>query len=106
MCEQRAAYRCITVVGPGLLGGSVAMAVRQHMPGCALRVWGRREQPLAYLRERGIPQHTYPALPFAVQGADLVILSTPIGCFESLAPEMLPALADDALVTDVGSVKA
>ena len=106
MCEQRAAYRCITVVGPGLLGGSVAMAVRQHMPGCDLRVWGRREQPLVYLRERGITQHTYTDLQAAVQGADLVILSTPIGCFESLAREMLPALADDALVTDVGSVKA
>ena len=106
MSEQQAAYESITVVGPGLLGGSVAMAVRQHMPGCDLRVWARREQPLAYLREHGVTQHTYTDLQAAVQGAELVILATPIGCFESLAREMLPTLADDVLVTDVGSVKA
>lgn len=106
MSEQQAAYKSITIVGPGLLGGSVAMAVRQHMPGCDLRVWARREQPLAYLREHGVTQHTYTDLQAAVQGAELVILATPIGCFESLAREMLPTLADDVLVTDVGSVKA
>lgn len=106
MSEQQAAYESITVVGPGLLGGSVAMAVRQHMPGCDLRVWARREQPLAYLREHGVTQHTYTDLQAAVRDAELVILATPIGCFESLAREMLPALREDALVTDVGSVKA
>lgn len=106
MSEQQAAYGSITVVGPGLLGGSVAMAVRQHMPGCDLRVWARREQPLAYLREHGVTQHTYTDLQDAVRDAELVILATPIGCFESLAREMLPALREDALVTDVGSVKA
>lgn len=98
-------FSSIAVLGPGLLGGSIALAVRERLPGCELRLWARREAPLALARQLGITAHTYRDLAEAVRGVQLVILATPIGSFEQLAQGMLPALAEDALVTDVGSVK-
>lgn len=101
-----APFRCAAVFGPGLLGGSIALAVARHLPGCELRLWARREQPLELARRLGITEHTYRDPLEAARGADLIVLATPIGVFEDLARHMLPAIAPDAVVTDVGSVKA
>ncbi len=99
-------FRTIAVFGPGLLGGSVAMAAKQALPQAELRLWARREQPLATARNLGITQHTYLDALAAARGADLIILATPIGVFEDLARRILPAVSPQAIVTDVGSVKA
>lgn len=82
------------------------MGIRDRMPDCSLRLWARREAPLALAREKGVTSHTFLDAREAVQGADLIILSTPIGVFEELVRRVLPAMSRHALVTDVGSVKA
>jgi len=98
-------FRSVAVYGPGLLGGSVALAVQKAMPDCELRLWARREQPLRLAEELGIAR-TFLDARKAAEGAELVILATPIGVFEDLARNILPAISHSALVTDVGSVKA
>ncbi|MBQ3218690.1 MAG: prephenate dehydrogenase/arogenate dehydrogenase family protein [Akkermansia sp.] len=98
-------FRTICIYGPGLLGGSVALAVRDNLPECELRLWARREQPLALARQLGIT-HTYTDAKEAAMGAELIIFATPIGAFEELARLILPCIDRKALVTDVGSVKA
>lgn len=95
----------MAVLGPGLLGGSIAKAVRTYMPGCDLRLWARRQEPLELARQLGITDHTYLDIEEAVRGAQLVILATPIGTFPELALRILPALTEGVLITDVGSVK-
>lgn len=100
-----APFSTVTIYGPGLLGGSVALAVRDRLPSCELRLWARREQPLQLANSLGI-QHTYTDARAAAEGADLIIFATPIGAFEELARLILPAISKTALVTDVGSVKA
>ncbi len=99
-------FQSVAILGPGLLGGSIAMAMREQQPECELRLWARRAQPLALARELGITEHTFEDVKEAVRGAELVILATPIGAFEELARRMMPALSPGALVTDIGSVKA
>lgn len=99
-------FQTIAVFGPGLLGGSIAMAVHERMPDAELRIWARREQPLEFARELGLTEHTYTDPVKAARGADLIILATPIGVFEDLCHRMLPAIGHNAVVTDVGSVKA
>lgn len=99
-------FRSVAVLGPGLLGGSIAMAVQQLMPGCHLRLWARRSEPLEQARRLGITPHTFRDAQDAVRGAELTILATPVGTFADLARSILPALSPGALVTDVGSVKA
>lgn len=99
-------FHCVTIYGPGLLGGSIAKAVAKHLPGCELRLWARRQQPLELARQLGITEHTYTDAIAAARGADLIILATPIGAFEDIARHILPAISSDCVVTDVGSVKA
>lgn len=100
-----APFSTVTILGPGLLGGSIALAVRRAMPQCELRLWARREEPLELARSLGI-EHTYHNARQACEGAELIILATPIGAFEELARSILPAIDKKAIVTDVGSVKA
>ncbi len=99
-------FQCVTICGPGLLGGSIAMAMREYLPQCELRLWARREEPLALARRLGITQETFTDLEAAISGAGLVILATPIGVFGELAARMLPALRPGTIITDIGSVKA
>lgn len=99
-------FSTVAVFGPGLLGGSIAMAVHERMPDAELRLWARRKQPLEFAREQGITPHTGTNPVEIARGADLIILATPIGVFEDLVRRMLPGISKTAVVTDIGSVKS
>lgn len=98
--------RKIAVVGPGLLGGSVALAAREFLPETPVSVWARREQAVRQLLDRGFEASG--ELREVCQDADLVILATPIGVMGDLARSIgsEAKLAANAIVTDVGSVKS
>jgi len=96
----------ITILGTGLLGGSIARAIHERMPHCDLRIWARREEPLAYARAQGITPSCSTDLASMLEDTELIILATPIGVFKQLAERMLPFITPDTLITDVGSVKA
>lgn len=98
-------FKTVTIYGPGLIGGSIALAVRDKLPDCELRLWARREQSLQLANSLGISR-TFTDARQAADGADLIIFATPIGAFEELARLILPNISKSALVTDVGSVKA
>lgn len=98
-------FQCVAILGPGLLGGSVAHSLRQAAPECELRLWARREQPLELARELQLVDLASTDLASIIKGADLVILATPISVFQYLAENMLPYLDKHAIVTDLGSVK-
>lgn len=94
----------ITVVGTGLIGGSFALALRQH--GYAGRIVGcDHESVLQRARERGLIDRATTDPAEAVQGSDLVVLATPIGAVPELLHRIAPVLGATALVTDVGSTK-
>ena len=95
----------VSILGPGLLGGSIALAVRKHLPELELLLWGRREQPLVVARAMGI-EHTTTKLAKAVEGVDLCILATPVGAMKCLVAQIVEIQRDSPLLlTDVGSVK-
>lgn len=94
----------IAILGPGLLGGSVALALRNDA-GLEVRLWARRTEAVAQARAMEVAHLATSSLTEAVEGADTVLLCVPVGAMEELVRQMLPDLAPDALVTDVGSVK-
>jgi len=107
-------FERIAVIGPGLLGGSLARAASRRREKSALdavpvevRVWGRREEPLARLRDAGDATLASTSMEEVASGADLVILATPIGVMADCLRRMIAAGAIGAgvVVTDVGSVK-
>jgi prephenate dehydrogenase len=102
---QRVRWQKITLVGVGLLGGSLGLAVRKR--GLAASVVGfvRRPASVTECEKFGAVDLATLDLACAVEGADLLVLCTPIAQMRSLAKQMLPALKRGAIVTDVGSVK-
>ena len=95
----------IAVLGSGLLGGSIALAVQSRLPDVSVSLWGRREQSVADAQRRGITGATAD-LAEAVEDVDMIILASPVGAML----EILKAAASvrplrGMIVTDVGSVK-
>jgi prephenate dehydrogenase len=98
-------FRKVAIVGVGLLGGSVGLAVRGR--GLADEVAGvvRRPESVAECLALGIVTHAGCDLAAGVQGADLLLLCSPVGEMPALLERAAPHAAPNALVTDVGSVK-
>src|SRR6185436_6970744 len=98
-------WKKVTLVGVGLLGGSIGLALRQRRLAACVVGHVRRSSAIAECEQAGAVDQAGTDLRRAVEGADLVILCTPLSQMAALTSEMLPALERGALVTDVGSVK-
>lgn len=98
-------FRKIALVGVGLLGGSLALAIRERKLAQAVRGYVRRPASLNECEQAGLPDFATLDLAEAVHDADFIILCTPLAQMRELAEQMAPALKQGAIVTDVGSVK-
>ena len=96
----------ITIIGVGLLGGSIGLAVKRRKLARQIAGFVRRIASLKDCERAGAVDFATTDLLAAVWDADLVILCTPLAQMRSRVREMLPALKRGAIVTDVGSVKA
>ncbi|HET7442292.1 MAG TPA: prephenate dehydrogenase/arogenate dehydrogenase family protein [Terriglobales bacterium] len=98
------AIRQITIVGTGLIGGSLALALREH--GFRGRIVGCDRAPvLERARRKGVIDegHTNPS--DAARGSQVVVLATPVGAIIDLIERLGPVLPARTLLTDVGSTK-
>src|SRR5262245_25310545 len=95
----------ITVAGVGLLGGSIGMAAKQRRLAGHVNGLVRRTESIEECLEAGAVDEAFTDPARAVEGADLVLLCTPIAQMPSRVAKLLPALKQGAIVTDVGSVK-
>jgi prephenate dehydrogenase len=98
-------WRKITVVGVGLLGGSLGLAIRQRRLAERVEGYVRRPESVGECEQLGVVDRATTDLAGAVSEADLVVLCTPIGRMEELCRAMAGVLKRGAIVTDVGSVK-
>ncbi len=96
----------ITLVGIGLINGSVARDVRRLGLAERLVATARRQDTLDQACALGLVDAATPDVAGAVRDADLVIMGVPVGASGELARAMAPGLRTDAIVTDVGSAKA
>ncbi|MBN1342165.1 MAG: prephenate dehydrogenase [Phycisphaerae bacterium] len=96
----------LSIVGVGLLGGSVGLAFRAA-GGTAERVGvGRRRSSITRAVEVGAIDRGTLSYRSGVGRADLVIVATPLGHFKTVFRQLADHLPDGAVVTDVGSTKA
>ncbi|MBV9339716.1 MAG: prephenate dehydrogenase/arogenate dehydrogenase family protein [Acidobacteria bacterium] len=96
--------RQITIVGTGLIGGSLGLALRRH--GFTGKIIGCDRAPvLRKARHRHAIDHGVSDPLAACRGSDLVVLATPIGGIIALIERLAPSLDPETLVTDVGSTK-
>src|SRR5580698_5023667 len=103
---QNVQFRKITIIGVGLLGGSIGLAVKRRKLAREVAGYVRRAASLKDCEKAGAVDYATTDLLAAVSNSDLVILCTPLAQIRPLAQQFLPALKRGAIVTDVGSVKA
>ncbi len=95
----------IAILGPGLLGTSIALAARR-VGDARLAMWARRPEVIGEIRERGIVDQISGDIAAVVADATTIVFCVPIGAMPGLARTIEPLIPAGSLVTDVGSVKA
>ncbi len=95
----------VAIIGLGLLGGSIGLAVAEHLPGVGTTGYDADPAVRTRAAERGLAQRICATAAEAVADADLVILCVPVGAMGEAAREMAAALKPGAVVSDVGSSK-
>ena len=95
----------LTILAPGLLGASVAMAARQFGAARRIVVWARRPEVRVQLETLPWCDAVCQTPEDAARGASLVVICAPVENIPELAAQIRPHLPASAIVTDVGSVK-
>ena len=93
--------KTVAILGVGLIGGSLGMALRQA--GYAVKGYSRNKHNQAVALGAVDSLHTQ--LEPTVQGADIIVLATPVGAYHRLLQDLLPLWQKNWVVTDVGSTK-
>ena len=98
-------FDTVAIVGVGLIGGSVGLALKQRRLARRVVGIGHRRSTLEKARRRGAADTTTTSVRRGVAEADLVVLATPVDLICEHAAEGIGAYRPEAVVTDVGSVK-
>lgn len=96
----------ITILGTGLLGGSLAMAAKNRSVCQRVHVWSRRAETRAQAAASDCVDTVFDRADEACHGSDLIVLCTPVDTIVPLLQQIAPAVAPNALITDVGSTKS
>jgi prephenate dehydrogenase len=96
---------CVAIVGVGLIGGSIGLALRQRNLVEKIVGIGRRQESLRVARRVGAVTNTSIDLPKGVADAELVIICTPVGRIVDHVRQAAAYCREGALITDAGSAK-
>jgi len=102
---EKTYFERIALIGVGLIGSSLARVVRRDGLAGHIAVCARSHATLDKARALGLSDSTTTDPRQVVEGADLVVLCTPLGVYRQIAEAMAPGLKPGCIVTDVGSVK-
>ncbi|MCX6348200.1 MAG: prephenate dehydrogenase [Candidatus Aureabacteria bacterium] len=98
-------YQKVVIVGVGMMGGSLGLALKARRLAHEVAGWGRNEERLESARRLGAVDRWTLSREEALAGADLLVFATPIGTTSALAAEWLPAAPPGCRITDLMSVK-
>jgi prephenate dehydrogenase len=100
-----ASFKTITIVGLGLMGGSLAAACRRKFPSSRVTGVSRSKSALRIAKQKKWIHEGTTDLKSGTASADLIILCTPVDTLKSLLVKLDASAKRGAIVTDVGSVK-
>jgi cyclohexadieny/prephenate dehydrogenase len=95
----------VALIGIGLIGSSLARVLRRDSPSTEVVACARRPETLAAVRRLDLADRTTHDPAAAADGADLVVVATPLSAYAEVGRRIAPALKPGAILTDVGSVK-
>jgi cyclohexadieny/prephenate dehydrogenase len=103
--KAEAPFARVALIGVGLVGSSLAHAIRKKRLARATVAFSRTAATRARAAALGIVDEVVADPAAAARGSDLVVLAVPVGASGAMAEAIAPALAPGTIVTDVGSVK-
>ena len=95
----------LAILGVGLIGGSLALALKKAAAVSQVVGWSRREQTLNRALELGVIDQAETEISEALRGAELVVAAVPVGAMEALFRQVAPHLEQESIITDAGSTK-
>lgn len=95
----------ITIIGLGVIGGSLGLAIKQNHPRISVTGYDRPGAVVKALRKGAIDLGAS-TIPSAVHDADIVFLCTPVSSIIDLLPSVAVHIKKNTIITDVGSTKA
>lgn len=98
-------FRRVAIIGLGLIGGSLASAIRANRLAETVAGYDKRPDELACGVELGVIDQAAGSIGQAVRGSDLVVLAVPVRAVRPVLSELKPSLEADAILSDVGSTK-
>ena len=102
--KEESDFKKITIIGVGLIGGSLGLALKENRPKFKIIGVDRKEVIKKALSRGAIDEGTV-NLEEGIKEADIVILATPVKTILDLLPQINPFLKKECLVTDTGSTK-
>ena len=98
-------FDTVCIIGLGLIGGSIGLSMKKNNFESKIIGYAKTEKTLSRAVERGLVDDTEKNLVKAVNGADLIILATPLSTFRPIIEEIAPFLKKGSILTDTGSAK-
>ena len=95
----------ITIVGVGLIGGSLAKTLKEKNLAKTVFGYGRDRSRLEEAKKLNIIDDYSTQIEKAVNHADIIVIATPVGTFRNIFSEVKPLIVDDVIISDVGSTK-
>ena len=106
ICFVPQPFESLAILAPGLLGGSLGMAVHDRGLAKRITVWARRSEIRLACRETHWRDEAFASPIEAARDADAVVICTPVSRIVALALEVAPVTRPGAIITDVGSTKS
>ncbi len=105
MSAPKTLFNRLALIGAGLIGSSIARAVRLQNAVGSIVATARSPETRRRVAQLGLADQVVETNTEAVEGADLVIVCIPVGACGAIAQEIGSHLAPGAIISDVGSVK-
>lgn len=106
MSDQTPLFERVALIGIGLIGSSLARAIKLHGLAGHIAISTRRQETLQTAQDLELGDSYTLDAGEAVHNADLVVICTPMGAYEGVSKSIHDSLKPGAIVSDVGSVKA
>ena len=96
----------ITIIGVGLIGGSLALALKERNLAKAVFGYGRDQSRLEEAQKSNVIDAFSTNIKEAIDEANIVVIATPVGTFKDILDQIEPLISSNVIITDVGSTKS
>ena len=94
-----------TIIGLGLIGGSIAKAIRRYHPEVTINAYNRSPENIRLALNDHVIDYAMTSVTDQIEKSDYIFLCSPVGINVANLEKMLPYLSGECILTDVGSVK-